>query len=221
TTLSSVYSNFRKMINIIQNISCNFSDKIQTCIEAWWNYVYHIIMMVSYMLDLRFLEESRIYNIEAIGYNTFTTFTTQKFRQEKTVELFIEIVKFRNKSSPYDDDIIWEFAVKLNSALWWKSWPDSSFKQLAIKVLKILTLSATAEQNFSTFGFIHINNKTNIRINNKTSQEINQEIYNKDQEVEDIIYEEGFCESIEEIEQIYSSDIDNTSTMELELLNNY
>ncbi|CAG8789404.1 10687_t:CDS:2, partial [Dentiscutata erythropus] len=61
----------KKMINIIQNIPYNFYDKIQTCIEAWWNYVY---------------------------YN----------------ELFIEIVKFRNKSSPYNDDIIWESTVKLN-----------------------------------------------------------------------------------------------------------
>ncbi|CAG8844530.1 12033_t:CDS:2, partial [Gigaspora margarita] len=34
TTLSSIYSNFRKMINMIQDISCNFSNEIQTCIEA-------------------------------------------------------------------------------------------------------------------------------------------------------------------------------------------
>ncbi|CAG8727259.1 10252_t:CDS:2 [Dentiscutata erythropus] len=220
-----------------------FSDKIQTCIEAWWNYVYYIIIMVAYMLDPRFLEESRIYNIEAIEYNIFTTFTNQKFEQEKSVELFIEIIKFQNKSFPYNNNIIWESATILN--------PDSSLKQLAIKVLKIPTSSAAAEQNFSTFGFIHsklrnrlnnnqvkklvyiyenlqihvekpVNNKTNIRINNnKTNQEINQEIYNEDNEVEDIIYTEGICESIEEIEQIYSSDIDNISMMELELLNNY
>ena len=107
-TLSSIYSNFRKMLNTIQDISCNFFDEIQTCIEERWNYIYHVIMMVAYMLDPRFLEESRTYNIEAIGYNTFTVFTKQKFGQEKSVELFIEIVKFRNKSSPYDDFIIWE-----------------------------------------------------------------------------------------------------------------
>ncbi|CAG8844529.1 12032_t:CDS:2, partial [Gigaspora margarita] len=194
--------------------------------------------MVAYILDPRFLEESRTCNIEPIGYNTFTTFTNQKFGQEKSVELFIEIVKFRNKSSPYDDYIIWESAVTLN--------PDSSLKQLAIKVLKIPTLSAAAEQNFSTFGFIHsklrnhlhnkrvkklvyiyenlrmhiekpVNSNNSVRINNnKTNQEINYEIYEEDREVEDIIYKEGICGGIEETKQIYSSDIENNPTMKLE-----
>ncbi|CAG8788341.1 24878_t:CDS:2, partial [Dentiscutata erythropus] len=118
----------------------------------------------------------------------------------KSVELFIKIAKFKNKSSLYDDDIIWESTAKLN--------PVKKlvyiYENLQIHVKKL------------------VNNKTNIRINNnKTNQEINQEIYNEDQEVEDIIYKEEICKSIKEIEQIYSSDIDNTSMMELELLNNY
>ncbi|CAG8843955.1 18072_t:CDS:2, partial [Gigaspora margarita] len=242
TTLLSIYSNFRKMINTIQDISCNFLNEIQSCIEAQWNYVYHLIMMVAYMLDPRFLEESRTCNIEPIGYNTFNTFTNQKFGQEKSVELFVEIVKFRNKSSLYDDYIIWESAAILNLELW----PDSSLKQLAIKVLKIPMSSATTEQNFSTFGFIHsklrnrlnngqvkklvyiyenlrmcvkklVNSKNGIKINNsKTNQEINHEIYDKNREVENIIYTEGICGDINETEQIYSFDIENNSTMELE-----
>ncbi|RIB12105.1 hypothetical protein C2G38_50007 [Gigaspora rosea] len=105
-------------------------------------------MIVAYMLDPRFLEESRTCNIEPIGYNTFNTFTKQKFGQKESVELFVEIVKFRNKSSPYDDYIIWESAATLNPALWWESWPDSSLKQLAIKVFKISTSSAELNEIF-------------------------------------------------------------------------
>ncbi|CAG8849958.1 45160_t:CDS:1, partial [Gigaspora margarita] len=245
STLSSIYSNFKKMMNLIQEISCNFSNEIQVLIEERWNYIYHIIMMVAYMLDPRFLEESRIHDVEPIGYNAFTTYTNQKFGQEKSVELFIEIVKFRNKSSPYDNNIIWESATELTPAIWWESWPNSSLKQLAIKILTIPTSSAAAERNFSTFGFIHNklrnrlhNNRVkklvyiygNLRVHNfskklqhnrietiinhdnETNQEITsncEEIDNEDEEVENMIYEEGIGEGIEEmIEQIYSSDID-------------
>ncbi|CAG8605963.1 21863_t:CDS:2 [Gigaspora rosea] len=246
TTLSSIYFNFRKMINTIQDISYIFLNEIQSCIEARWNYVYHLIMMVAYMLDLRFLEESKICNIEPIGYNTFNTFTKQKFGQEEFVELFVEIVKFQNKSSPYDDYIIWESAATLNPALWWESWPDSSLKQLAIKVLKIPMSSSAAKRKFSIFGFIHsklrnrlnssqvkklvyiyenlqmcvkkpVISKNGIKINNsKTNQKINHEIYDENREVENIIYTEGICGDIDETEQIYSSDIETISTMELE-----
>ncbi|CAG8833036.1 27337_t:CDS:2, partial [Racocetra persica] len=172
--------------------------------------------------------ESRIYNIEPIGYNAFTKFANLKFGQESSVKLFVEIVKFRNKSSPYDDYIIWESATTLDPVLWWESWPDSSLKQLAIKILKIPTSSAAAERNFSTFGFIHsklrnrlhntrvkklvyvyenlriyaekpVNNKIDTGINNSKVNQINQEIYNdEDMEIDDIIYKEGICKGIEE-----------------------
>ncbi|CAG8767425.1 27374_t:CDS:2, partial [Gigaspora margarita] len=182
TMLSSIYSNFRKMINIIQDISCYFLNEIQSCIEP-------------------------------IEYNIFNTFTNQKFEQKKSVELFVEIVKFQNKSFPYDDYIIWELAATLNPALWWESCPDSSLKQLAIKVLKISTSSAAAEQNFSTF----VNSKNGIKINNsKTNQKINHEIYDENREVENIIYTEGICRDINKTEQIYLSNIENNSMMELE-----
>ena len=54
-------------------------------------------MMVAYMLDLRFLEESRDRNIEVTGYNKFITFTNKCFNQEKFAKLFIELVKFYQK----------------------------------------------------------------------------------------------------------------------------
>ncbi|CAG8785225.1 14638_t:CDS:2 [Cetraspora pellucida] len=76
--------------------------------------VYENVKKESDKQILEAQKESKICNIEPIGYNTFNTFTNQKFEQEKSVELFIKIVKFRNKSSPYDDYIIWELAAILN-----------------------------------------------------------------------------------------------------------
>ncbi|CAG8652164.1 8679_t:CDS:10 [Funneliformis caledonium] len=63
--------------------------------------------MAAYMLDPCFLEESRNTDLEATGYSEFTAFTNKLFDQEKSVTLFIELVKFRQKASPYDNEIIW------------------------------------------------------------------------------------------------------------------
>jgi hypothetical protein len=121
-------------------------------------------MMTAYMLDPQFLEESKTNGIESTGYAEFTTFVNKRFNQEEAVELFAELVNFRNKSSPYDNEIIWKSANILNSSLWWQSWATSKLQQLAIKILLIPTSSAAAERNFSTFGFIH--NKIRNRLKN-------------------------------------------------------
>ncbi|CAB5392228.1 unnamed protein product, partial [Rhizophagus irregularis] len=57
STLSTVYSNFKKLMIKVSEISCNFSDNIQQLIQKQWEYSYHPVMMVAYMLDPRFLEE--------------------------------------------------------------------------------------------------------------------------------------------------------------------
>jgi hypothetical protein len=49
STLSTVYSHFKKLINKVSEISCNFSDNIQQLIQKWWKYLYHPVMMVAYM----------------------------------------------------------------------------------------------------------------------------------------------------------------------------
>ncbi|CAG8646617.1 3514_t:CDS:2, partial [Gigaspora rosea] len=122
--------------------------------------------------------------------------------------------------------------------------PDSSLKKLAINLLKIPILSTTAKQNFSTFGFIHsklhnhLHNKrvkklvyiyknfyinVKIPVNNKidTRTNVTNHENHENKEVENIIYEEGICRGIEETEQIYSTNVDNISTMKMELLNYY
>ncbi|CAG8550202.1 2255_t:CDS:2 [Cetraspora pellucida] len=48
------------------------------------------------------------------------------------------------------------------------------------------------------------------------AQKINHEIYDDIREIENIIYTEGICGNIDETKQIYSSDIENNSTIELE-----
>ncbi|CAG8498719.1 3932_t:CDS:2 [Racocetra fulgida] len=136
-----------------------------------------------------------------IGYNAFTKFANLKFEQENSVKLFVEIVKFRNKSSPYDDYIFWESATMLDP------------------VKKLVYVY----ENLRIYAEKPVNNKIDTRINNSKVNQINQEIYNdEDIEIDNIIYKEGICKGIEEeIEPIYLSDIDNNSgsIMELELSN--
>ena len=91
STLSTVYSHFKKLMKQISEISCNFN--IQQLVQKRWEYSYHPIMMAAYMLDPHFLEESKNENVEATGYNEFTAFVNKRFCQEESVNLFTELVK--------------------------------------------------------------------------------------------------------------------------------
>ncbi|CAG8530578.1 4833_t:CDS:2 [Gigaspora margarita] len=113
STLSSIYSNFRKMISFLQEISSDFSDEIQILAEERWNYAYHDIMIIAYIVDPRFLEESKALNIEAASYNTFTSYCSKRFGEEKSVNLFTGLVKFRNQEFLYNNEIIWKSANTL------------------------------------------------------------------------------------------------------------
>ena len=121
STLSTVFSYFNKLIQQIGEISWNFIDNIQKLIKKRWEYSYHPIMMVTYILDPRFLEESRNGNIEATGYNEFTAFTNKCFDQKKSAKLFIELVKFCQKVSSYDNETIWISSSGLSPYIWWES----------------------------------------------------------------------------------------------------
>ena len=166
----------------INQVDCKFSDKLQELITNQWEYTYHSIMMTAYMLDPQFLEESKSNGIESTDYIEFITFINNRFNQKESVELFAELVNFRNKNSPYDNEIIWKSANILNSSLWWQSWPISKLQQLAIEILSIPTSSAAAERNFSTFSFIH--NKIRNRLKNDRVKKLvyiygNLRMYNK------------------------------------------
>jgi hypothetical protein len=165
STLSTVYFHFKQLMNQISEISCSFSINLQQYIQKRWEYSYHPIMMVAYMMDPHFLEESRNTNIEATGYSEFTSFTNTRFNREESVNMFTELVKFRQKNSPYDNEIIWLSSTDLSPSIWWQSWPNTGLQQLAIKIFSIPTSSAAAERNFSTFGFIH--NKIRNRLRNE------------------------------------------------------
>ena len=78
-------------------------------------------MMAAYMLDSWCIQESKNEGIEATGYAKFIKFTDKRFGQEKSVELFIELVKFRQKALPYDNETIWILLSTLNSSVWWQS----------------------------------------------------------------------------------------------------
>ncbi|RGB32210.1 hypothetical protein C1646_670299 [Rhizophagus diaphanus] len=86
TTISTVYSHFKKLMNKVSEISCNFSDNVQQLIQKRWEYSYHPVMMVAYMLDPRFLEESEDVDIEAVRYTEFTEFTNKRFGREESIK---------------------------------------------------------------------------------------------------------------------------------------
>jgi hypothetical protein len=163
--LSSVYSHFKNLMDQINQIVCDFSYELQEFIVKRWEYAYRPIMMIAYLLDPRFLEESKNNGIESSGYREFTVFTKEKFGHEESVKLFAELISFRNKNPPYNNEIIWESINILNNpSTWWQSWPKSELQQLAVKIFLIPTSSAAAERNFSNFGFIH--NKIRNRLRN-------------------------------------------------------
>ncbi|CAG8695987.1 504_t:CDS:1, partial [Dentiscutata heterogama] len=60
---------------------------------------------------------------EAMGYSKFTIFIKEKFGQDESVTLFIELVKFCKKTSPYDNEVIWNSATSFTPLLWWQLWP--------------------------------------------------------------------------------------------------
>ena len=153
--ISTVYFHFKNLMDQVDQIICDFSDNLQELIINRWEYAFNSIYMIAYILDPQFLNESKINEIESDCYKEFTEFTKEKFGYEESVELFAELVKFRNKNSPYNNEIIWGTVNILNNpSLWWQSWPNSKLQQLAIRIFSIPTSSAAAERNFSNFGFI-------------------------------------------------------------------
>jgi len=61
STLSTVYLHFKKIMNQVNEISCDFSNNIQQLVQKRWEYLYHPIMMAAYML---------LYPVTAYGIDT-------------------------------------------------------------------------------------------------------------------------------------------------------
>ena len=49
STLLTVYSNFKKLINQMNQIDCEFSDKLKELVIKQWKYTYHPAMFIAYM----------------------------------------------------------------------------------------------------------------------------------------------------------------------------
>ncbi|CAB4398557.1 unnamed protein product [Rhizophagus irregularis] len=106
STFSTVYFHSKKLMHQVSEISCNFSNNIQQLVQKRWDYIYHPVMMAAYMLNSCFLEKSKNTDIEAMGYREFTEFTSKRFGQEESVIMFTELVKFRQKNLPYENDLV-------------------------------------------------------------------------------------------------------------------
>ncbi|CAG8776323.1 22279_t:CDS:2, partial [Gigaspora rosea] len=77
----------------------------------------------------------------------------------------LDCIKTLIESQTAIQQMIYDQTVHLNPSTWWSSWPLSELQKLAIRILSILTLSASAEHNYSNFRYIH--SKTRNRLKNE------------------------------------------------------
>ncbi|CAG8831324.1 34697_t:CDS:2, partial [Gigaspora margarita] len=162
-TISIVYSCFNTILLEIQKIECSYSTMIQQNIQTCWNYIYHPIMTIAYILEPHYFEKSK--KDKSICLTTFADFIALKYSADEASRMYTELLKFRNKQIPYNNQIIWNSATYVNSTTWWTSWPSTELQKFAIRTLSIPTSSASAERNYSNFGFIH--SKVRNRLKNE------------------------------------------------------
>ncbi|CAG8474500.1 17966_t:CDS:2 [Cetraspora pellucida] len=78
-------------------------------------------MTVAYILDPHYLEESK--KKESICLTTFANFSSTKYSNNEASKMYAELLKFRNRQAPYNNQIISNSAIHVNSTTWWTFWP--------------------------------------------------------------------------------------------------
>ncbi|CAG8496774.1 7166_t:CDS:2, partial [Racocetra fulgida] len=114
STISTTYSRFNMILTEIQKINCNYLAAIQQKIQNRWNYIYHPIMTIAFILDPNYLEESKKNINESDCLSTFANFISLKYPSKEASRIYAELLKFRNKQIPYNNELIWNSAVHLN-----------------------------------------------------------------------------------------------------------
>ncbi|CAG8604644.1 15037_t:CDS:2, partial [Dentiscutata heterogama] len=118
STISTTYSCFNMLLTKIQKISCSYSAEIQQKIQNCWNYIYHPIMTIAFLLDPNYLKESKTNNHESDCLSTFANFISLKYPNEEASKIYAELLKFCNKQIPYNNELIWNSAIYLNPSTW-------------------------------------------------------------------------------------------------------
>ncbi|CAG8855477.1 31547_t:CDS:1, partial [Gigaspora margarita] len=88
-------------------------------------------MTIAFILDPNYIEESKN-DYESSCLATFANFISSKFPAEKAFRMYAELLKFCNKQMPYNNELIWNSAIHLNSSTWWSSWSSTELQKLAI-----------------------------------------------------------------------------------------
>nr|CAG8446911.1 2846_t:CDS:1 [Entrophospora candida] len=151
---SSIYPLFNDLFYKTKQINCQFKSQVLKLIGEGYESIYKDSLAVAYMLDPKYYEENNKLVIDYEVMGTFTSFLNAKY-PDKSNELHLEFLKFRNKMEPYNDQLIWSCVDQVEPSLWWKSWPESELKRLAVKLLSIPTSPASAEQALLNVSFIH------------------------------------------------------------------
>ncbi|CAG8769909.1 22087_t:CDS:2, partial [Gigaspora rosea] len=133
STISTTYSRFNTILTEVQKVECNYAAEIQQKIQYRWNYIYHPIMTIAFLLDPNYFEESKKNDNESACLSTFANFISSKYPNEDASRIYAELLKFRNKQMPYNNELIWNSAAHIDPSTWWSSWPLSELQKLAIQ----------------------------------------------------------------------------------------
>lgn len=183
--ISDVFECFirlRKDFKVLVGIEAADRIKILQFLESRWNFVYHDIHAISYLLDPRYL--GRDMSLTADGTKDFNLVLNT--RQE-----IMRRSRLATAGADVDNAFEAKFAGEWNSfQLWVRERPedflavkegestvlawwilhDDQFPMLSVvatQVFSCVTSSAASERNFSAFGFI--NNKLRNKLNEKTT----------------------------------------------------
>ncbi|CAG8555869.1 22524_t:CDS:2 [Cetraspora pellucida] len=113
-TILSTYSCFNMILTKIQKISCSYLAEIQQKIQNHWNYIYHSIITIIFLLNPNYLEESKKNNHELDCLSIFANFISLKYPNEKASRIYANLLKFHNKQILYNNELIWNSAIYLN-----------------------------------------------------------------------------------------------------------
>ncbi|CAG8436717.1 10286_t:CDS:2 [Scutellospora calospora] len=167
TYLNSVQS----VIHSIEELNLNLQheEDISNLITTRFEFIFHPALVFANLLDPNFhgkaLKPDDLTNI-VIPY------LNENYSSTTAAHLYGTIQKYIAKSDEFSNPLLWESIKYSNSISWWKSNFEHKYPllvKLAVTLLSIPTLSASAERNWSQFRFIHSKLRTRLD-NNKVKK---------------------------------------------------
>ena len=133
--------------------------------------IFHPLMPIAYILD-PIARQERPAPISANFIGKIGEWL-REYSPSNASSLLAELIKVMEKKSPFDNVFMWETASSSEDPiLFWRIYEGASPEliKLATLALSIAPTSGSAEQNWSTFGFIH--SKSRNRLTNERVEKL-------------------------------------------------